>query len=166
MSDIFEKAMKELPNGETISQYVDLIRQGASVGDLLGVDSEKLEILYALAYSLYNSEKYADAEKIFRALCVYDGTVPKFWLGLGGCVENLKRFDEAAQIYALGSVMSGLQDPEPMFFAAICFLKGGKKAEAIETLEYIEIMGREGNAHDLEFKERSKALVETLKKQG
>ena len=73
----------------TVEQVAELIANGASIGSLIGMDEERLEILYAVAYSLYNSEKYDEAVKVFRALCVYDGTQVRFWIGLGGCLQPI-----------------------------------------------------------------------------
>ena len=160
---VSDDVAKKIPNYKEIETAYELMLRGASVGDLLGITPENLETLYALGYSLYNSGKYEDSLKVFRALCLYESTDVRFWLGLGGCQDNLKRYQEAAQAYAMGAVMSGLTDPEPMYYAALCFLKDNKKPEAIEAFEYIEMMGRDGNAHDLDFKDRAKALLNTLK---
>lgn len=146
----------------TIEQAVELIQNGASIGSLIGFDKKRLELLYAIAYSLYNSGKFDDAAKVFRALCVYDGTQVRFWLGLGGSLQQLGKYESASEVYAMGSTMSGLKDPEPMFYAAQCFLKLKRRDDAINTLKFIEIMGRDGNLHDEEFKKKANDLIETL----
>lgn len=146
----------------TVEQVAELIANGASIGSLIGMDEERLEILYAVAYSLYNSEKYDEAVKVFRALCVYDGTQVRFWIGLGGCLQQLGNLEDAAEVYAMGATMSGLKDPEPMFYAAQCFLKLKRREDAINTLRFIDIMGREGDMHDTEFKNKAKSLIEVL----
>lgn len=147
----------------TVAQGMELLNKGATIGELIGMDSKRTEILYALAYQLYNAGNYKDAETVFRALCVYDGAQVKFWMGMGGCLQNQGKYDEAAKIYAMGATMSGLQDPEPMYYAAQCFLKDKRRDDAMQVLEYCEIMGRKGNAHDDEFKERAANLLNLLK---
>ncbi len=149
---------------EAIKKAVSLLAKGATLGDLVGLDSDKLEVLYAYGYNLYSSGQYADAEKIFRALVVYDGTVSKYWIGLAACEENLKKFDAAAELYSLGATMGGLQDPEPMYYAALCRLKADQKETAIAALEVIDLMGKKNSPHDLQFKAKAKALLQTLKK--
>ncbi len=149
-------------NPLSIEEATKLIAEGASIGILIGMDEERLEILYAVAYSLYNGGKFADAVKVFRALCVYDGTQVRFWLGLGGCLQQLGHLEDAAEVYAMGATMSGLKDPEPMFYAAQCFLKLKRREDAINTLRFIDIMGREGDLHDAEFKKKAHTLIETL----
>jgi type III secretion system low calcium response chaperone LcrH/SycD len=140
------------------------LQDGASFGDLVGVNKEQMEVLYALGYSLYNSMKFDDACSVFRLLCLYDGAQVRFWLGLGGCLENLKKYQEAADAYTMGSMMSGLMDPEPMYYAASCFLKMKNKEAAESALEFIDIMGRDGNVHDIDFKNRAKVLLDTIRK--
>lgn len=146
-----------------ISEAYEQLLKGTSVAEALGLTPEKMEPLYALGYSLYNSGKYEDAIKVFRALCLYQSTDVRFWMGLGGCQDSLKKYQDAAQAYAMGAVVTGLRDPEPMYYVGLSCLKDNKRQEAIEALEYVEMMGREGNAHDLDFKERSRALLTALK---
>ncbi len=160
MSDNVEK--REVWNGDRLFDAMQALVNGESIASVIGMTQDNLEVLYALGYKLYNSGKYEDAKKVFRALCTYDSTDVRFWIGLGGSLENLKDYELAAQMYAMGCVMTGFNDPEPMFYAAQCFLKNKDKEEAIETLKLIDMMGREGNAHDIEFKDRSKKLRETL----
>ncbi|WP_295354365.1 SycD/LcrH family type III secretion system chaperone [Succinivibrio sp.] len=148
---------------EAVLSAYRLIEKGSSLGDLVGLDSDKLEVMYAYAYNLYSSGQYADSEKIFRALVVYDGSITKYWVGLAACRENQKAFQEAAELYAMGATMGGLQDPEPMYYSALCRLKADQKENAIAALEFIDLMGKGNSPHDLQIKAKAKALLETLK---
>ncbi len=139
------------------------VKQNESVGDLLGLTPDKLESLYALGYGLYNGGKYEDALKVFRALCLYDSTDVRFWLGMGGCAEGLKMYTEASQAYAMGATVTGLKDPEPMYYLGLCCLKVNNKSGAKEAFEYLDLMGRDGNVRDLDFKERGRAILKVLK---
>ena len=62
-------------------------------------------------------------------------------------------------------VLFGLKDPKPMYYAAICLLKSGKKDDAIAALESIEIMGRDENSEDRKFKQQALSLKNILKDQ-
>ena len=148
---------------EAVLSTFRLLQKGASLGDLVGLDKDKLEVMYAYAYNLYSSGQYSDAEKIFRALVVYDGSVIKYWIGLAACRENQKAFREAAELYAMGATMGGLDDPEPMYYSALCRLKADQKENAIAALEFIDLMGKGSKPHDLQIKAKAKALLETLK---
>ena len=57
----------------------------------------------------------------------YDYNEIKYFMGLGGCEQALGNYKKAADIYSLASVVSGLVDPEPMYYAAVCLLKAGEK---------------------------------------
>ncbi len=169
-SELIDKALNDydfildgIENKDTVKQMVSLLMKGASLGDLVGLDSDKLEILYAYAYNLYNSGQYVDSEKIFRALVVFDATVSKYWVGLAACRENQKSYVEAAELYAMGATMTGLDDPAPLYYSAICRLKANQKDIAIDALEFLGLTGKENNPHDIEIKAKAKSLLETLK---
>ncbi|MDD7022902.1 MAG: SycD/LcrH family type III secretion system chaperone [Aeromonadales bacterium] len=146
----------------TVGEAIKRLENGESIGDMIGIHKEQTEILYALGYSLYTGGMYMDAEKVFRALCVYDGGDQRFWMGLGGCLDQLGNFDEAAQIYGMAATMSGLKDPEPMYYAARCFLRGGNAEYALDALDFLSTMGREGNARDAEFLKKGQELRKAL----
>lgn len=42
------------------------------------------------------------------------------------------------------------------------FLKLKRRDDALNTLRFIDIMGREGDLHDAEFKKKARTLIETL----
>ncbi len=153
-------------NKETAKKMLSLLFKGASLGDLVGLDPDKLEVLYAYAYNLYNSGQYENAEKIFRALVVYDATVSKYWIGLAACRENQKSYVEAAELYAMGATMTGLDDPAPLYYSALCRLKADQKNIAIDALEFLALVGKENKPQDVEIKAKAKSLLETLKKNG
>ncbi|MBQ3678982.1 MAG: SycD/LcrH family type III secretion system chaperone [Succinivibrio sp.] len=170
MTDEFQKNLDQydflldgIEEKEAVKNIVGLLQKGASLGELVGLDSDKLEVMYAYAYNLYSSGQYSDAEKLFRALVIYDGSVTKYWIGLAACRENQKAFAEAAELYAMGATMGGLDDPEPMYYSALCRLKADQKENAVAALEFVDIMGNGTNPHDLQIKAKAKALLETLK---
>ncbi len=162
--DKYDFLLDGIPEKEAVKSAVALFQKGATLGELVGLDSDKLEIMYAYAYNLYSSGQYADSEKIFRALVVYDGSKTKYWVGLAACRENQKAYAEAAELYAMGATMGGLEDPEPMYYSALCRLKADQKENAIAALEFIDIMGKGNKPHDLQIKAKAKAMLETLKR--
>ena len=132
---------------------------------LAGITDEQLESLYALAYQNYAVKSYLDAKNIFRALCLYDHTQQRFYMGLAASQQGLGEYADAAQSYSFACFISGLKDPKPMYYAAICLLKSGKKDDAIAALESIEIMGRDENSEDRKFKQQALSLKNILKDQ-
>ena len=133
---------KHIVSQEVVDRIVAAVRKGATVAQITGTSPETLEQLYALAHNLYGSQSFADAETLFRALCLYNPHEPKYWMGLGGSRQAQGRFEGASDAYQMAALTTGLSDPEPLFFAARCLLKMNKKAEAVEGLE-----GLLGNFH-------------------
>ena len=146
----------------TKTEMMALFGQGCSVADLAGIDKKHLEALYTLGYQLYQAQNFNDAASIFRALCLYDYSTTKYFMGLGGCEQALGHFKKASDIYSLASVISGLTDPEPMYYAAICLLKAGEKDNAITALESLSIMGDSANEKDMLFKNKGADLLKLI----
>ncbi len=162
--DKYDFLLDGMAEKEAVKNLVGLLMKGATLGDLVGLDKDKLEVMYAYAYNLYSSGQYANAEKLFRALVVYDGSIPKSWVGLAACRENQKAFAEAAELYAMAATMGGLEDPEPMYYSALCRLKADQRENALAALKFVDLMGKDKKPHDLQIKAKAKALLETLKK--
>ncbi|MBO8416307.1 MAG: SycD/LcrH family type III secretion system chaperone [Proteobacteria bacterium] len=132
----------------SVLEALSLLGEGYSLADLAGVKPEQMEALYALAYQYYNAENFEDAANIFKALCLYDPSDERFFMGLAACQQSLKQYKIAADTYSVCSVLSGLKDPKPMYFAALCLLKDGRRDEAVVALKSLEIMGRDGEFAD------------------
>jgi len=101
---------------------------------LCGISPEEMESAYAAAYTLFRSGKYDDAERIFQFLALFDGTQPKYWLGLGGCREARKDYGSAADAYLIPLVV-GTPEPQAAFRAAVCCEAAGEREKAVEALE-------------------------------
>ncbi len=146
-------------------EALTLLNKGYSIADLAGVTPDQMDVLYALAYKYYNAESYTEARNIFKALCLYDSTEQKYFMGLAASEQGLHNYDKAAQFYSVCCVLSGLKDPKPMYYAALCLLRAGKKDDAMAALESMSIMGRAGDkaAEDDKFKEKGSKLLETLR---
>lgn len=145
-------------------QMLSLLKEGYSFADMQGIDPDKLEPVYALAYQYYNSDSIEDAAKLFRGLCLYQPSEQKYFMGLAACEQKLKHYTQAADLYSVCCVLSGLKDPQPMYYAAVCLLKAGKRDEAITALQSLSIMGREGDKaeQDAEFLHKGKELLAIL----
>ena len=148
-----------------VEDFVALLKSGGAIADVAGITDEQLESLYALAYQNYAVKSYLDAKNIFRALCLYDHTQQRFYMGLAASQQGLGEYADAAQSYSFACFISGLKDPKPMYYSAICLLKSGKKDDAIAALESIEIMGRDENSEDRKFKQQALSLKNILKDQ-
>src|SRR5262249_28652390 len=63
------------------------LREGASLGEALGVSNDVIEFLYARAHRWIVVGRHEKAEPIFRVLCMLDGESADFWTGLGICLK-------------------------------------------------------------------------------
>jgi type III secretion system low calcium response chaperone LcrH/SycD len=126
---------------QQVNALMDGLAQGLSLGEITGMNPEMIEGLYAFGHSLYSSNNYRDAETVFRTLCLYKHNEYRFWLGLAATLQGLEHYDKAAEAYGMAGYQSQLTNPEPFWFAAQCFLKLGKKEEAVGTLTAMATMG-------------------------
>ena len=154
---------KYIVSQEVVDRIVAAVRKGATVAQITGTSPETLEQLYALAHNLYGSQSFADAETLFRALCLYNPHEPKYWMGLGGSRQALARFEGASDAYQMAALTTGLSDPEPLFFAARCLLKMNKKVEAVEGLEGLLGIGDKANPRHADVHRKAESLLALLK---
>ncbi len=92
--------------------------------DALGVKDHDLEMLYTLAYRLYQLRRYEEAERMFAVLCMYDHRVERFWLGLGACRQRIGAYAPAILAYYMAAE-TGTGSPWPPLYAAECYLALG-----------------------------------------
>jgi hypothetical protein len=101
-------------NDAEIQAIVEAMKNGASIGDVCNIGTEVLEGLYTLAYNLYTSGNFVDAETVFQALCLYRHSEFRFWMGLAGCRQANGNQAGAIDAYSMAGVASGLSDPTPL----------------------------------------------------
>lgn len=121
----FEKAADALANGEPIT-----------LGDVKGISPAELEAVYAVGFNYYRTGRIADAEKIFKFLCMFDHLNQKYWTGLGAVLQVEKRIDRAIPCYGY-AMMLDLDNPKPQYHLAECYLALGDKEAALATLEML-----------------------------
>lgn len=118
-----EDAASELSDDERLEQLYDSmlqgIQEGATFKDMYGVSDETMEALYAQAYRFYTSGKLADAEKLFRFLCIYDFHNVEYALGLGAVLQLQKRYEKALDVYGMAYVISEGNEAA-LFYAGQC----------------------------------------------
>lgn len=148
MADNVNEAVKE----ELINKLTELFVKGGTLKDVKGLDDAQMETLYALGFNLYQAGKSEDAEKVFRLLTLLDYSVLKYWLGFGASMQAQKKFDEAAQAYAMATILD-IHDPRSQYHAAECFIAMGDKVKAGQALDTLEL----GAPQDSEY--RAKAAV-------
>lgn len=102
--------------GVEAGRFFEELREGRSLGAALGISPEILELIYARAHRWFSVGKPDRAEPLFRALCIADGRVADYWVGLGVCLRMRGDRDAASLAF---SVASSLRPdwPVPVFHA-------------------------------------------------
>ena len=149
---------------EDLAAMMDGLHAGATIGDVVNIGQDNLEAGYGLAYSLYSAGNYKDAETMFKALCIYDHTDVRFWMGLGGCRQVNGDLVAAIDAYACGSYAGALGDPAPAVHGALCYMKLGDRENAVNLFKAALEMGNPDNSEHAAFHTRAKAMLDMLEK--
>lgn len=141
-----------------ILEWADKLAMGNNpFGD---VSDEKVKEIYALAYLLYSDRHFQEASHFFRNLILARPAEPKYWKGLGACLQMLKEYDEAIDCYTSAQILKGKEaDPYIYLHTADCYfaLKDVQEAfKAIKTAEQLakknhnqQILGHVKLMHEL-----------------
>ena len=103
--DVLEAFFVEVTGGqaELGRRIFSRLREGASLGEALGVSADMIEFLYARAHRWVVVGRHEKAEPVFRVLCVLDGESADFWTGLGICLKARAAWDEALAAFRVAS---------------------------------------------------------------
>lgn len=123
------------------------------LGRFCGLEPPALEAMYSIACSVYEQGQYAEAEKMFKLLCLMDHRDMRFWLGLGASRQLLGRYEEAISTY-LYAVYNLAEEPILYFYIAQCHLSLGQTQAAQQNLD--QVIHRSSDSHLLK---KAKALL-------
>jgi type III secretion system low calcium response chaperone LcrH/SycD len=154
---------KEL-TAEEVRALMEAMDNGLTNADLAGITDGQLEALYALGHNLYTAGRHQDAETVFQALCLYDYTQSRFWLGLAGSLQANGHYQKAAEGYSMAALSDGLKDPSPFYYAAICFLKMGDAESALGSLTGLTGLAEEGNPAHEPWVAKARNLAEVIRR--
>lgn len=141
----------------------NMFKHGMLPKDALGINPNFFEGIYAQAYRLYNTGKYAEAIHLFRMLILVNSTESKYVLGLAACFHMLKEYKNAIQLYTMCSVLD-TQNPIPYYHSSDCFIQLKDYLSAMISLEMA--IQKAGNRPEYtKLKERALLSFESLKKQ-
>ncbi len=115
--------------GVEAGRFFEALRSGQGLGAALGISPEILELVYARAHRWFSVGKPDRAEPLFRALCIADGRIADYWVGLGVCLRMRKDWTSASLAF---SVATRLRPdwPVPVFHACELALACGDVAAA------------------------------------
>lgn len=101
---------------------------------------------YAIAYSFYQSGKYAEAITHFRQLITLNIRQPKAWLGLGAALQMSKKYKEATSAYAVAAYLNQ-KNPYPHLYAAECYFAQKEVDQGLLALEAAEQLTAKQEEH-------------------
>lgn len=121
----------------TESQFLAWAHQAAEGKNPYGhAPEEKIKEMYALAYFLYGQKHYFDASHLFRLLTVARPSEPKYWKGLGACLQMLKAYEEALNCYASAQMLYRREtDPYLYLHTADCYIAIKEVKSAFKALD-------------------------------
>jgi type III secretion system low calcium response chaperone LcrH/SycD len=152
-------------NKEELDAFLEAVFAGLPLGEAAGVSKETIEAGYGLAFSLYNSGNFKDAETMFRALCLYNHQDERFWMGLGGCRQMNGDLDGAIDAYGMATLQEGLNSPGPSVHAGLCYLKKGDKENARALFDAAVELGDSNNQEHKGYHDRAQAMLDLLKQE-
>lgn len=115
-------------------ELMDRMAEGATMGDLYGIDQDRLEAVYSVAHNMYGNGKFDDALTMFRFLTVMDYSETRFWMGLGATQQMMADYEGAVQSYAYATMLD-IEDPRPQIQAGYCLMQMGQLEIAQTALE-------------------------------
>lgn len=86
-------------------QFFQRLQAGESMGAALGLPAGITELLYSRAYRWFGVGRADRAEPLFRALCVAEGSVADYWVGLGICLRIREDLEGAGLAFATAARM-------------------------------------------------------------
>lgn len=127
--------MTKADTAKKLEEAVALIKDGGGTFAMVqGISQDDLEAIYGVAHTFYGQQKYDKAEKLFAYLCLYNHLDKRFWKGLAASRQMNKNYKKAAEAYAYMALID-VEDPEPSFHAAFCFLEMKDKDTARKSLD-------------------------------
>lgn len=133
---LFEEICQDLllQAGVDGGAFFEQLRHGRSFGEALGITPEITQVIYARAHRWFSVGRADRAEPLFRALCIADGKVADYWVGLGICLRIRKEWNAAALAFSTAF----RQQPDwavPAFHACELALASGDVAGAKRWLK-------------------------------
>jgi type III secretion system low calcium response chaperone LcrH/SycD len=162
VDDASENAGPEMvANLEAMSRNV--LEKGMPPKEAFGIPDERIESIYAQAYRLYNSGKFAESAHLFRLLLVLEPTESKHYIGFAACLHMLKEYELAIKSYITAGIVDP-QNPIPYFHASDCFIQMRDQGSALLMLE-MAVKRAEGKDEYQVLKDRALLTIDSLKKE-
>lgn len=114
--------------------WVDQVKEGHNPFGQL--PEKKIQEMYALAYVLYQNQRYLEASHFFRSLAMARPSEAKYWKSFGASLQMLKDYDGALNCYLCCAELTSADHPDPYLYvhAADCYLALKQIDAAFKTL--------------------------------
>lgn len=119
---------------DQLSHSVDVIKNGGTLSMMQDIHTDDLEAIYSIAHTFYVQRRYKKSEQLFSYLCLYQHMDKRFWKGLAASRQMQKNYRKAAEAYAYMAIID-MDDPEPSFHAAFCFMELKETKSASKALD-------------------------------
>lgn len=144
-----------------IAEAAKAFAKGATMKEVKGVTNDELEAVYSLGFGYYRTGKFADAQKLFEFLVLFDHLNAKYWFALGAVQQAQKDWQKAIASYGYSSFLD-LENPKPQFHAAECYLALGDKDNAASAIMALEQYCPAGTDLGREYRAKAAALRKTI----
>jgi type III secretion system low calcium response chaperone LcrH/SycD len=122
---------KQLEGAESLLKH---LAGGGALKSAAGIGNQEMEAIYAVAYNHFNSGKLDKASDLFKLLCLYDHTEPRWFTGLGTIRQAARDYQGAVEAYSVATLLD-MDDPRPQTQAGYCLMALERWPEAESALE-------------------------------
>lgn len=131
-----------IPFDEALTDILKDVTEGADLTEVF--TPVKVKELYETAYRLYRDRFFADASYFFRLLLVANPREPKYWKGLGACLQMTSEHQQALNCYICCQQLSKDQrDPYLYVHAADCYFVLGDVDSGLKALDAAYLSAQE-----------------------
>lgn len=112
----------------------EFILQGGTLGQVMEVEADEYEALYAVAHAALQAARYQEAADTFGMLVSLNPYQTRFLQAYATALQMLGRYEDAIVYFSLASMLD-LDDPRPFFHIAQCMLARRMPEQALEALD-------------------------------
>jgi type III secretion system low calcium response chaperone LcrH/SycD len=115
--------------------------------EITPLSDEALNVLYAMAYALYEKGRYQEAKHFFHLLTLSNAHERKYWMGLAASCQMLKEYAKALEFYGVAAIQDPV-DPYVHLHAAGCCFANGQNDRGVSAIEAAEKVATLSNKHE------------------
>ncbi len=147
-------------NKEQTEALQTYFQSGGTWQDLLEMDTNDVEDIYAIGHTHYEKEEYEQALAAFSALVQINPYSSKHWIAIGATLQGQELYHDAMAAYELAETLEE-QIIEPLFYSAQCAYALGNKPETRDFLKKT-IFKSEQTGKGCELAEKAKLILEQI----